>query len=207
VAGSIAFIDESGDLGRRPGRGSSAAFVLAMVVFEEKAEAERCRQRIEALRAELGKAPGHEFHFTSDGHATRLAFLRAVREHAFKYYATGWLKQPDGVPSAVRLYGAACAELCKAAQPYLDAGSIVIDGGGTRNQRQKVVASIRHEVALALPAGALRDIRVRDSGSDDLLQLADYIAAIHNRLIEQKRGGEEYRRLIVRHQGADFRIH
>jgi hypothetical protein len=207
VAGSIAFIDESGNLGRRPGKGSSVAFVLAMVVFEEKAEAERCRQRIEALRAALGKAPGHELHFTSDGHVTRLAFLRAVREHAFRYYATGWLKQPDGMPSAARLYGVACAELCKAAQPYLDAGSIVIDGGGTRNQRQKIVASIRQEAVLALPAGALRHIRIRDSGSDDLLQLADYIAAIHNRVIEQKRGSEEYHRLIIRHQGAGFRIH
>jgi hypothetical protein len=207
LAGGIAFIDESGDLGRRPGKGSSAAFVLAMVVFEEKTEAERCRQRIETLRTELGKAPGHEFHFTSDGHATRLAFLRAVREHAFHYYAAAWLKQQDRLPSATRLYGVACAELCNVARPYLDAVSIIIDGGGTRGQRQKLVASVRQETAVTLPAGVLRDIRVRDSGSDDLLQLADYIAAMHNRLIEQKRGGEEYRRLIIRHQGADFRIH
>jgi hypothetical protein len=49
----LAFIDESGDPGRKLDRGSSPFFTVAMVTFDENEVAAACDERINLLRYEL----------------------------------------------------------------------------------------------------------------------------------------------------------
>ena len=46
----LVFIDESGDPGFKLGRGSSPVFVVAMVVFDDRMEADLVDREIEGLR-------------------------------------------------------------------------------------------------------------------------------------------------------------
>ncbi len=50
----LVFIDGSGDSGLKIEKGSSRFFTIALVIFEEKEEAEFCDQRIQLLKKELG---------------------------------------------------------------------------------------------------------------------------------------------------------
>ena len=60
----LAFLDESGDTGRRTDKGSSAYFLVSVVIFLDNDEALACDQRIELLRTELNLASDYEFHFS-----------------------------------------------------------------------------------------------------------------------------------------------
>lgn len=113
----LIFLDESGDAGRRPGFGSSSHFVLALVIFADRAEAARCDERITRLRTELGKPPRFEFHFRDNAHSVRLAFLRAVAAYRFAYYATVLVKESTALPHPPTLYATAGRLLFKQARP------------------------------------------------------------------------------------------
>ncbi len=92
----LAMMDESGDTGMKLGQGSSALFTIGMVLFQEEAQANACRARIQALRPELGmKLSGKksEFHFREMDHERREAFLRAVAEFPFHFYSSTITKE------------------------------------------------------------------------------------------------------------------
>src|SRR5688500_15598021 len=95
----LAFLDESGDPGRKTDSGSSQYFVVALVVFNEREEAQRCDDRINLLRSEIGRGQSYEFHFTENSHKVRLAFLEAIAPYDFFYHAFALDKDPS------RLYG------------------------------------------------------------------------------------------------------
>lgn len=54
-------IDESGCTGFKLEKGSSPYFVVAMVIFKDLKEAERCSRRIAELRRELKVRPEFKF--------------------------------------------------------------------------------------------------------------------------------------------------
>jgi len=107
---AIAFLDESGDESGKLNQGASPLFVVGLVVFLDREEAERCDARIEQLRRELHKHPRFEFHFRDNGHSDCLAFLQAVAPFAFTYYAVT-LEKPPALPAHLRLYLDACARV------------------------------------------------------------------------------------------------
>ena len=51
----LVFIDESGDPGLKLHEGSSAYFIISLVVFEDHDEAIACDQKIQLLKRELGR--------------------------------------------------------------------------------------------------------------------------------------------------------
>lgn len=79
----LVFIDESGDPGLKIGKGSSKYFTVALVVFQENAEAEACDQRIELLKREIGWKRHSEFHFQRNSNRVREVFLNAVSPYSF----------------------------------------------------------------------------------------------------------------------------
>ena len=90
----LAFVDESGDPGRKIGKGSSLFFSVACVTFDENDEALACDQRITLLRRELRLPDGYEFHFFSNSRRVREAFLKAVAPYSFFYHAFSLNKDP-----------------------------------------------------------------------------------------------------------------
>lgn len=198
----IGFIDESGDAGRKPGQGSSTHFVLALVLFPERSEAERCGVLMEEVRLRLGlKTQGRfEFHFRQDSDTTRRAVLAAVAACDFTYYASVLTKTPGAVPPPAVLYSLAAARLFGACTAELQRAIITVDGSGSRAFKRDFAGTIRTQAAAF--SGARIEVRVQRSESHALIQLADYVAGVLNRGAEGKRGADEYRAFIARREGA-----
>jgi hypothetical protein len=78
----LVFIDESGDPGFKPERGSSPIFVVAMVAIAEAAAAQRTGDAIDRQRETLKVRP--EFKFNKCKNAYRDAFFAAVQNHQFR---------------------------------------------------------------------------------------------------------------------------
>jgi hypothetical protein len=192
----LVFVDESGDLGHKFERGSTRFFTIALVVFETGEDALFCQRAIEALRGRLTLPSGYEFHFHDDSHDRRLAFLSTVARHDFSCYtftldkASPRLTGP-GFKHRSSGYKWVCRIALENVGTYLEDARIVIDGSGERRFRKEIKEYLRRELNTEVRR-KIREVRVSRSSSDSLVQLADYVASVTNRLYEGKPGAEQY---------------
>lgn len=192
----LVFVDESGDLGFKFDRGSTRFFTLALVVFEADETAFACQQAIVKLKEQLGLPPGHEFHFHGDGHQRRLAFLSTVQGHEFSCYTLTLDKaSPDLTGSGFEHKAFAYEWVCRIAlenvAAHLENATVILDGSGEREFRRQLSTYLRQEM-ISPQRHSIRKVKVSRSASDPLVQLADYVASITNRLYEAKAGAELY---------------
>lgn len=188
----LAFVDESGDAGLKLGKGSSPLFVIVLVVFPTPDEAQACDDRIAALRGELGLADNFEFHFRGNSHRIRLAFLRAVAPFNFTYYGFALNKDPSklygqGLRYKESLYKFACRLLFENAAGYLRDTIVVIDESGERRFRDELRRYLRHRIMEA-DRRIVRKLKMQRSHSNNLLQLADYVAGVTSRSVQGRTG-------------------
>lgn len=194
----LVFVDESGDLGFKFDRGSTRFFTIALVVFATSEAALACQRAIERVRGRLELPPSYEFHFHRDSHDRRLALLSAVARHQFACYTFTFDK------AALRLSGAGVSHrssdyrwVCRialanvASDLELQDATVVIDGSGERKFREQLRTYLRRELT-SEQREKIRKVKVSRSSSDSLLQLADYVAGMTNRLYEAKAGAEQY---------------
>jgi hypothetical protein len=196
----LVFVDESGDLGFKLDRGSSRFFTIALVLFEDAAAALACELAIQTLRYELRLSPRQEFHFTHDDHERRLAFLRAVAPHAFMC-ASFTIRKVEILSGASGRAAAPMNQLAtygtalRAVAPLLEEAVVTVDGTGHKAFQQQLGNVLRRGLNTT-ERQHIREVRVRRSFTDPLLQLADYIAGTVNRLHEDKPGAETYGRFL-----------
>lgn len=196
----LAFIDESGDPGFKLEKGSSPYFVVALVMFEDHEEAEACDHRIGLLRRELGYPPDFEFHFAHNCHRVRLAFLQAVAPYDFFYFGIVLNKDPEKLWGEVLkfkepLYKYTCSLVFENAKPYLRQAIIVIDKSGRKEFRSQLRRYLQKKVNIDSPV--IKKVKSQRSRSNNLLQLADYVAGVINRVAQGKPRAQEYHRLIA----------
>jgi hypothetical protein len=192
----LAFMDESGDLGFKLDRGSTTLFTIALVVFENGEAARACQAAMEALSRALQLPPNYEFHFHDDSHQRRLEFLSSVARHNFRCYT---FTLDKGSP---RLFGPGlrhrspgykwvCKTVLENAGAELRDATVVIDGSGERKFRREIGTYLRRELNKKQQR-QIKRVKIGRSSSDLLLQLADYVAGVTNRLYEEKAGAELY---------------
>lgn len=200
----LVFLDESGDPGRKLDRGSSPLFTVVMVTFDENEMAAACDERINLLRYELSIPKDYEFHFTSNSRKVRLAFLEAVAPYEFFYHAFALNKDPNKLYGAgfnfkESLYKYVCGLVFENAKPYLLDATVVIDKSGDRTFRNQLAAYLRRKMREA-GRNLIRKVKMDDSANNNLLQLADYVAGVVNRHVQEKPDATMYRRLIASHE-------
>jgi hypothetical protein len=198
----LIFVDESGDLGFKFDRGSPRFFTIALVVFENGEAALSCQQAIEGLRQRLYLPDGYEFHFHNDGHDRRLAFLSTVaRQDFFCYTFTLDKASPRLTGPGFRYrspgYKWVCRIALENAGSDLQDATIVIDGSGERKFRTEMGTYLRRELN-SEQRQQIRRVKIGRSHSDPLIQLADYVAGVTNRLYEAKGGAEIYENYLRR---------
>lgn len=194
----LAFVDESGDPGRKILNGSSAYFVVALVTFQDHEDALACDQRIELLRRELGR-PWYEFHFSHNSRKVRQQFLEAVAPYPFFYHVFALNKDPEklygpGFDYKESLYKFSARLTFENAKPYLDNAAVVIDESGDRNFRDELAVYLRRRIRDIGGRSPIRKVKIQRSSGNNLLQLADYVAGVSNRVICEKSDGIELRR-------------
>ncbi|MGH9364264.1 MAG: DUF3800 domain-containing protein [Thermoanaerobaculia bacterium] len=199
----LVFIDESGDPGRKVGSGSSSFFVVALVVFNDHEEAEACDQRITLLRRELGWTEDSEFHFARNSDKQRCEFLRAVAPYDFFYYGIVLNKDPKrlwgpGFDHKESLYKYACRLVFENARDKLQNAIVVIDQSGNREFKTQLERYLKARMTLEDGTRLIKKLKMQRSSSNNLLQLADYIAGIINRSVGGKRArGSDYRKFVA----------
>jgi hypothetical protein len=200
----LVFLDDSGDPGFKVGRGSTPCFVIALVIFDDNLEAERCAVAIKELRRGLGLSDAYEFRFNGSSKEYRIAFLARVAKFKFRVRAIVMDKR--------RIYGAemrrskesfyryAIKMVLKYSFGKITGARLKIDGHGDRVFRRELQAYLRRELA-GRPGEApiLSDLKVVDSEENVLIQLADMVAGTLRRFAEgEKDDAAVYRGLIAK---------
>ncbi len=201
----LIFIDESGDPGLKLGEGSSKYFTVALVVFEENDEALACDQKIELFKRELGWKPKSEFHFKNNSDRVRKGFLQAVAPYNFFYYGIVLNKDPkklwgEGFKDKQSFYKYACGLVFENAKPKLTEATVIIDASGSLDFKNQLTKYLRRKFNEQGNSGSkiIKNVKMQRSESNNLLQLADYIAGVINRSINNtKKYSGDYRKLIA----------
>lgn len=197
----LVFIDESGDPGFKLEEGSSRYFTVAMVAFDDLEEAQLCDDRIRLLRAELGYPQDFEFHFSANSHRVRLAFLEAMAPYTFFYFGIVIDKDPrklwgEGFKYKESFYKYTCRLVFENAKPYLDNAIVVIDKNGSKEFRRQLANYLRRKINEP-DRRIIKKVKLQRSRSNNLLQLADYVAGVINRVIQGKKFASDYHRFIA----------
>lgn len=198
----LVFIDESGDTGRKINKGSSKYFVIGLVLFEDHSEAMACDQRIELLKHELGKTSAFEFHFQNNSDKVRRTFLEAILPYSFTYFAVVIDKDPkklvgDGFNVKESFYKYACHMVFSNAKPHLDNAIVVLDKSGSPTFQYGLKKYLNLKTnGLNEQRKLIKKIKQQHSHSNNLLQIADYIAGVINRKFQKKKSWQVYYRRI-----------
>lgn len=191
-------------------KGSSRFFVVVMVVFEEHEEADRCDQRIQLLKKELGYGEDFEFHFRENSHNVRTRFLEAVAPYGFVYFGFALNKDPaklwgPGFQIKESLYKFTTGIVFENAKPYLKHAHITMDKSGSATFRSQLAKYLRRRMAAEDGTSLIKDVTMKVSRGNNLIQLADYVAGVTSRKVQEKANAAEYWRYIAAKQ-VDLRI-
>lgn len=197
----LIFIDESGDSGLKIDKGSSRYFTVGLVLFEEVEEAISCDQRIQLLKREVGWRENDEFHFKNNSDKIRVAFLKAVSPYNFFYYGIVINKNPkklfgDGFKNKSSFYKYACGLVFENAKEKMRDSIVVIDESGNLDFKNQLAKYLRGR--LNKNDKLIKKIKMQRSESNNLLQLADYVAGAINRSVKnEKKKSDAYRKIIA----------
>ena len=197
----LVFIDESGDPGMKAKAGSSKFFVMVAVLFQDRAVAEACDARISELHRSRGI--GREFKFSHTKPADRQAFFEAVVEFDFFYLAFVLNKERLWSPSfnnKDKFWSYTASLLVNNAKAHLDEATIVIDKCGDRGFQQQLRVYLQRKINSS-ERRHVNKIKMEDSRSNNLLQLADMICgAVARSFTEDKGDRHTYRKIISRRE-------
>lgn len=196
----LVFLDESGDPGMKLSGGSSDLFIVTLVIFNDREEAQACDTRIDLLRRELRISDGMEFKFHKTSLAIRSAFLEAVGRYDFFYFGIVINKAAlysQNFEIKESFYKYTCSLVFENAKPHLNEAIVVIDGSGSRDFRNQLSSYLKRRINDQ--KNGLRQIakvKIQDSHRNNLLQLADMICGAVARSYTDKNDAEAYRRII-----------
>jgi len=200
----IALMDESGNTSNKPSPGTSQYFVVGVVLFQDNDVANECDARIDKLREELGYVHDFEFHFTDNSDRVRKAFLNAVKDYDFQYFAAGINKYSEKFPEEFKnrdaeLYKYISAVTLSSCLPFLNASPLIIDKSGSQAFQASLRKYIREELN-DKDGKHIKKFKPQESVKNNLLQLADYCVGIIARKMSDKKGWADYYRIISKRE-------
>jgi hypothetical protein len=197
----LVFVDESGDCGMKGKPGSSARFVVAIVVFEDYEEANRCDERIESLRGELGMAKYEEFHFSNCSHKKRMGFFDGIGSFRFWYYAFSVNKEktwPGAFAGKDSLHKHVMRFIFENLSGVIENAIVKMDKCGSNEFRSRLARHLRSRINKSNGPVVIKDVKMADSATNNLIQLADMVCGAIVRSLGSKKNGDEYVSLIRR---------
>lgn len=189
----LIFVDESGDTGSKRDSGASDFFIVAVVVFIDRIEAQACDTRISLLRRELRLPEYYEFKFSRMRKRHRLAFLEAVKLYSFTYVGliADKRKSRSEKNETEQNLGIYYALALNALKKHLRDATVVLDGTASRVYKKRFKTFLR----LRTVAG-VHKVKLQSSHANNLLQLADMVAGALHRSMSNKADSDAYRSLV-----------
>lgn len=193
----LVFVDESGDSGRKFGKGSSTYLLVTAVLFADLDEASECDRAIGDLRQACGIPANAEFHFNKTSNLVRQRFLEGVARYKFSFLSFGLNKpliaEPD-LQSKESLVRRASQSMFEDAKPHLRGATVVIDGSSSKEFRSQLSAYLKQRINPAEGDQHIKRVKIQDSKKNNLIQLADMVCGAVYRSVD--RGEHEFRKLI-----------
>lgn len=194
----LVFIDESGDSGFKLDSGSSEFFTVSLVVFNDLEEANACDHRIQLLKRELGKSEKWEFHFKENSNKIREQFIKAAIKYEFFFYSIVINKRniysENLTSNKDSFYKYTCSLVFENAKDKLDNAIVLIDESGNKDFKKSLSNYLKKRMN-DYEKKVIKKVKMQKSHSNNLLQLADYIAGIINRSVLGK-DDNEFRKMI-----------
>lgn len=170
----LVFIDESGDPGFKIAKGSSPIFVAAMVIFQSSEAALDAQRKIGELQQQVRVHP--EWKFQKCDEERRDAFFNGIAGLSFETRAVAVRKEliysTHLMNDKNSFYSFFVRMMMKNDGGMLREAKVVIDGSGDRSFKKQFKAYIRKYI----PSDCVKDVSLKDSKSDPLVQLADMVA-------------------------------
>lgn len=200
----LIFLDESGDPGFKVRKGSTYAFVVILVIFDDELDAERTALAIKELRRDLGKSDKFEFKFNKCNRQLRSQFLSIVARFRFRIRGIVMIKEriygEELRRSKESFYNYTVKSVLKDSFGRIENARLRIDKSGDRMFRQALANYLKRELRTqkGLPR-TVKDIKFVDSKENVLAQLADMVAgAIRRCYSREKTNAKLYRGIIER---------
>ena len=192
----LVFIDESGDPGFKLTKGSSSHFVVCMVIFDSAEAADETVACIERVATEFRHKT--EFKFAKTRPELRDRYFEAVRNCQFRLrcivvdksrvYSKHLRNERE------RFYNYFVKSLLRHDNGVLRSAKVIIDGSGDRAFREELTSYLRSGDL----GHAVRDVRLKNSKNDRLVQLADMSAgAVARSYKRDKPDAARWRRMIA----------
>lgn len=201
----LVFIDESGDSGLKLDSGSSEQFVVSLVIFHDYDEADKVDRIIEALKRDTCRSPFFEFKFNEVARKHKRRFLGEIATFDFYYLSIVINKRHlygEGMKKKESFYKYACRLVFENAKSNLEEAIVVIDGSGSKEFKRGLAAYLKKQInSKQSPCRHIKKVKMEDSKSNNLLQLADMICgAVARSFKKDKTDSEDYRRIIKRRE-------
>jgi Zn-dependent M32 family carboxypeptidase len=147
-------------------------------------EANACDNRIQLLKKELGKPDSWEFHFKENSHRIREEFLKAVVRYEFFYYSfivnKKNLYSENLIGNKDSFYKYTCSLVFENAKDKLDNAIVLIDESGNRDFKKSLQKYLKNRMN-DYDRKVIKKVKMQKSHTNNLLQLADYVAGVMNR--------------------------
>ena len=193
----LIFIDDSGDPGFKIADGSTAFFVISLLIFDDPLEAEKMAVAIKELRRSLGFPDSQEFKFNKSRPDVRLKFLETIATFSFRVRSLvvdkDKIYSPELRTNRVSFYAYFIKTAIKYSNNTILDAKIRIDGGGDRAFRQQFLMYLRKELNTD-DRQIVKHCQLVDSKHNVLIQAVDMVAGSIRRAHEKQE--EEYKAVL-----------
>jgi len=148
----------------------------------------------------LGWKANSEFHFKSNSDKIREAFFKAILPYNFFYYVFVLNKYStklygDSFGSKNSFYKYACGLVFENAKNRLVDSAVIIDETGNLDFKRQLAKYLRSKLNTN-HRKFINKVKMQNSSSNNLLQLADYVAGAINRSLTNQRKKRHYRNYV-----------
>lgn len=175
----LIFIDDSGDPGFKLTKGSSAVFVIALIIFDDNLVAEETAVALKKLRRDLKFPDDVEFKFHKSRLKVKERFLEASSK--FQYRVRAIVIQKDKIhsnflrTSVDSFFNYAVMQVLKNNGGTIKQAKLRFDRRGERRIRNELRTYLSRELDNK-KNNIFADLKFVDSRENILIQLADMIA-------------------------------
>lgn len=188
----LVFIDDSGDPGFKTEKGSSAVFVIALIIFDDNLVAEETAVALKKLRRDLKFPDSVEFKFHKSRIPIKKKFIETCSKFAFRIRAI--VVKKDTIHSNyLRLkkesfFNYIVMQVLKNNSGTIKRAKLRFDKRGEKRIRNELRSYLSHELDNKNKQ-IFADLKFVDSKENILIQLADMIAgSIASYYKEQDKG-------------------
>ena len=190
----LVFIDESGYPGFKSTPGSDPVFAIGMVIFADTAATTATIHAVDELRRQSHHKS--EFKFSKSSVTLRDAFFHCVASCPFTVRALivrkDALCDPVVHTNADNFYNLCAKTLMTDDAGTLHSARVRIDGRASRNFQRNLSSDLRRNLGQRV-----RDVKMSDSASDPLLQLADMCIGAIARAEREREDADRWKRLLA----------